>query len=193
MTNKEDVSRAPIVLCLGRIQGSKGLDGLVKITSFGDLLASFKDFPISLALYKGSKVLDGIIVQAQIVTEKIFESISNYKNNLLLAKIKGFDQAENSETIKGLYLGMVLDEAKLRFANAESPYLFQYINQAVVDEEDTTIGGMVKHIRQHQNLNWLVVDINNKEILVPLKEPYVKAKGIETPLVISGLRWLVEA
>ncbi len=179
------------ILCIGRIQGPKGVKGEVRITAFGELLGTVKKF--SFELYTSKGPIDGFLLEPQKKQAYNFYNIRAYKENIFLANIEGINSPEAVDGLKGLYLGLSLQTAKRDFASDNEPYMFEFLGLAVVDAEEPAIKGQVAAIREYEGRGWLVAEIDGREILIPLVAEYVDMSTVVDPLPIKGLKFLLEA
>lgn len=198
------------ILLLGRVQRPRGVKGELRVTCRGDLLTHMEPGEM-LSLYTGEAIKDGFIEQPAFVESARLEELYPVANEVISVRLSALNDRDSAEKYCGLYFGLSLEEAKIRFGDEEEPYLFQYIAMDVydgADGEENNLIGKVERI-EDSGLQWLIVktivktndneikseiinEIKN-EIMVPLNGPFVEEVDFkENRLMCRGLKALGE-
>ncbi|MCB1148264.1 MAG: hypothetical protein KDK38_15795 [Leptospiraceae bacterium] len=177
------------VLALGRIQRAKGFKGDIRVTSRGELLSSFQ-LPATVKLYRAEGIRDGLLLNPVFSKEVTLVDIPEVNPDYAVVRFEHYSNVDLIETIKGLSLGIPLQEAREKFADEEEPWLFQYLDCKVIN--NSAEFGRVVRIEEHGNNTHAVVKmLNDKELLFPLFSPYVLKIDFKNHTIhTENLEWL---
>ena len=154
------------ILCLARIKQSKGLKGHLKATTFGDFLleSDIED----IELYSSQGPLDGFLKNAKWIKSLELDELKKVKPGLLEIKLISVDSIEDAEKLRGLFIGIELEQARKLAESLGETYLFEYTDCKLIDKAT----GFEIGLRRVQDLNgktWLIVDYKEKELMVPIE------------------------
>lgn len=167
------ISKTHQILCLGRIQRPKGLKGLVRVTSFGELLENFNNHFQAVKLYKAKTIEDGFLRNAKEVDSINFK-FNSRNAEVVIGNIEGITAPEPIEKYKGLYLGVEFDEIQKLFPPSKQVYLFHYLDLTTIDANSKNIVGKIIRIENQANADYLAIQTKeNDEIMFPLQDELV--------------------
>ena len=157
---------------VGKIVNTHGLKGEIRILS--DFEYKEKVFVPGMTIYIGRK--------------KELEKLVTYRHhkNFEMITMEGFNDINEVLRFKGLYVYVKREDLNL----SNNEYLdTDYIDLDVI--VDNSIIGKVKDIRDTGNNKILVIDSNDKEVLIPLQKEFIKEVNLDsktiTILPIKGM------
>lgn len=147
-----DTTDASELVSIGRIVGTHGYKGTVKVEPLTDFPQRFKDLK-QVKLSRGGKT-----------TERIIESCSPYKG-MMLMKIQGIDSLEEAQAYRNALLG--IEEKEIYPLPPGYYYHFQLEGLAVYDREKGYLGLLKEVLETGANDVYLVDSEAYGEILIP--------------------------
>ena len=161
------------ILCLGYLKKPRGLLGQINIKSYGELLNDYSEGDF-IDCYSAKRVMDGLLYEPRQKNNILIENIIPCKDGYLL-KPKGSNTREDVEDYCGLFLGVSLEVAKSKFGGSEEPYLFEYLDLTIIDDESKQSIGDVLHLEEIQEKIFLIVRLysSSKEVMLPIMSDYV--------------------
>lgn len=170
------------VLSLARIQKVHGLTSLLKVTTFGELLSTFKNFEL-LNLYSSESLpRDGFLDAAQNLGQISVCFVRTFLQGVVI-KVEEREQRESLEKLRGLYLGLSLADAKKKYENREEPYLFQYVGLNVfsISEEARVHKGFIERVEipASQAILTLYLEETLRYVRIPLVDYFVKSVNFD--------------
>lgn len=145
---------------IGRIVGSHGYKGTVKVEPLTDFMQRFKDLK-KVKVYKAKKI-----------EEMTVESCSPYKD-LLLMKLQGISNKEEAHAYRNALL--CVDEDEVYPLPEDYYYHFQLLGLAVNDAQKGYLGTIIEVLETGANDVYVVDSPTYGEILIPaLKQVILK-------------------
>lgn len=140
------------LISIGRIVGTHGYKGVLKVVSLTDFPQRFNDLK-KIKLSKGSET-----------TERIVESCSPYKS-MILMKIQGIDSVEEAQLYRNALLGV--EEEEIYPLPPGYYYQFQLVGLAVYDIEKGYLGVLKEVLETGANDVYVVDSESYGEIMIP--------------------------
>lgn len=159
------------MLLIGKIIGTRGLKGEVKIYPYTNFP---EDFERIKKVYPDANPEQYLLLQKQ-----------KMQKNLILAFFEGIDSIEKAEQIKNVELYLDEEEA-LRFLSDDS-YFYKDIIGIEVKSVDGTPLGRVTGVNTSSKQNLILVEKDGKEWLLPNVPHFVKEVDIERGLILVEL------
>lgn len=157
---------------IGQIVNSYGIKGFFKVVPFTDDITRFDDLE-TIYIEKNKKL-----------EKKIIEEVK-YHKNLVLLKIKGIDDINDTEQYKNCILKI---ERKDAVELPEDTYFItDLIGIEVYDEEEKLLGNLVDIFPTGSNDVYVVKDELGKQILLPAIGEVVKKVDIANKKMIVKL------
>ena len=161
------------ILVLGKISGARGVRGAIRIIKRGILLEHFQKLKKKpeITLYKARAIKDGFLQEPELFGRFDLLSLSALAQEMAQIHLAGIDTIQEAMNLKGLFIGMPLDEARLNFHDPEDPYLFEYIGLDIY--EGDKLQGKVLRVEEFNGKQWLISD-GSSEAMIPLQGPYIQ-------------------
>lgn len=163
------------ILILGRIQRSKGLNGDIRVTTFGEILSMHKS-RMEVFLYSGTSVKDGFIENAEHKETVHIDSIKEIRNNgVIILRFQEYTKKEDIDReLKGLYIGLDLEFAKIYYSDHKNPWLFQWIDMELFDSSDLSepVGTILSVSEFSGKVLFRLRLKSSKDVLIPVEYLY---------------------
>ena len=176
------------ILVLGKIQGARGVQGKIRVIRRGDMLDGLKKNS-NLQLYSAQGIKDGFLMDPSFFGDYVMEEFSTLTNDTVELKLKNLTNTDEAWKLKGMFIGIKLSEAKIKFHNPKDPYLFEYINLKIYEGDE--FRGKVKRVDEYHSKQWLIGECGEDEVMIPLQGPYIEnvdfPKGNLYIMLESGL------
>ena len=155
----------------GTITTTHGLKGEVKVFPLVDDPGRFSLFTTVFLKLKGKTI------KAEVENVKFFKK-------LVILKLKGFDDVDESKSIKGFDIYAKREEiAELK----EGQYFDEdLINLPVYDEEGTELGVLDHILHSPGNDVFVIKNAEGKEILIPAVKQFILSVDIENGRIIAS-------
>ena len=160
------------LLEIGQIVNSYGIKGFLKVVPYTDDITRFDNLKI-IYIEKNKK-----LVEMQIEEVK-------YHNNLVLLKLKGIDDINDTLEYKNCYIKIDRKDAVELPKN--SYFIVDLIGLEVYTEEGTLIGTLVDVFPTGSNDVYVVKDELGKQILLPAIGDVIKDVQLENKKMIVHL------
>lgn len=159
------------MLLIGKIIGTRGLKGEVKIYPYTNFP---EDFERIKKVYLDANPEKSLLLQKQ-----------KMQKNLILAFFEGVDSIDKAEQIKNVELYLD-EEESARFLSDDS-YFYKDIIGIEVKSVDGTPLGRVTGVNTSSKQNLILVEKEGKEWLLPNVPHFVKKVDIEHGLILVEL------
>ena len=157
---------------VGQIVNTFGIKGLVKVKAFTDELERFEE-------------LKKVYVCKKDKLEEIEIEEVKYHKDMVLLKIKGIENMEDAEKLKGLYLKIDRKDAKKL---PEGTYFIaDLIGLDVYSDENELLGKLEDIFNSGANDVYVVKDENGKQILLPGIPDVIKEIDLEQEKIVVHL------
>ena len=157
---------------VGQIVNTFGIKGLVKVKAFTDELERFEE-------------LKKVYVCKKDKLEEIEIEEVKYHKDMVLLKIKGIENMEDAEKLKGLYLKIDRKDAKKL---PEGTYFIaDLIGLDVYSDENELLGKLEDIFNSGANDVYVVKDKNGKQILLPGIPDVIKEIDLEQEKIVVHL------
>ena len=167
-----------------------------KIISLHGIKGEIKVFPTTDDIKRFDDLKKFYIVDSYDADDKIFENADEYEKtdvkyikNTCILKIKGYDKIEQSTKLIGKNIYVDRDNAIKLNSNEYFIIDLMGLNCYLKDK----LIGNVKDIMKTKANSILVIDYDNKDLLVPLVDDFIKKIDIEKSIIsiktIEGLIW----
>ena len=157
---------------IGQIVNSYGIKGFFKVVPFTDDITRFDDFE-TIYIEKNKKL-----------EKKIIEEVK-YHKNLVLLKIKGIDDINDTEQYKNCILKI---ERKDAVELPEDTYFItDLIGIEVYDEDEKLLGNLIDIFPTGSNDVYVVKDELGKQILLPAIGEVIKKVDVANKKMIVKL------
>lgn len=157
---------------IGQIVNSYGIKGFFKVVPFTDDITRF------------DKLKDIYIEKNKKLEKKDIEEVK-YHKNLVLLKIKGIDDINDTEQYKNCYLK--IDRKDAVKLPEDTYFITDLIDIEVYNEEDQLIGKIVDIFPTGSNDVYVVKDELGKQILLPAIGDVIKRVDIKSKKMIVKL------
>ena len=165
-----------------------------KIISLHGIKGEIKVFPTTDDIKRFDDLKKFYIVDSEDADDKIFENSDEYEKtdvkyikNTCILKIKGYDKIEQSTKLIGKNIYVDRDNAIKLNSNEYFIIDLMGLNCYLKDK----LIGNVKDIMKTKANSILVIDYDNKDLLVPLVDDFIKKIDIEKSIIsiktIEGL------
>lgn len=162
----------------GKITRAHGISGEVKLSTFSrelDILSSLKAIFIETTPERSPEEYRVIKCRLQ--------------RGSAIIKLEGVDSVDDAEELKGK--DVYIDDSQLPQLDEDEFYWFQLIGLDVYADDGSYLG-TVESLIERAFQSVLVVKDGDKELLIPLTEPFVKdIKLKESKIIISNLNALL--
>lgn len=157
---------------IGQIVNTNGLKGLIKVVPFTDDITRFNDLK-TILIEKNNNLIEYEIEDIR------------YHKNLVMLKLKGIDNIEQAERLKGLYI-------KINRKNAvelpkDSYFIVDLLGLEVYTTQDKLLGKIDDIFPTGSNDVYVVKDELGKQILIPALKTVVKSIDIDNKKIIVEL------
>ena len=157
---------------VGQIVNTFGIKGLVKVKAFTDELERFEE-------------LKKVYVCKKDKLEEIEIEEVKYHKDMVLLKIKGIENMEDAEKLKGLYLKIDRKDAKKL---PEGTYFIaDLIGLNVYSDENELLGKLEDIFNSGANDVYVVKDEKGKQILLPGIPDVIKEIDLEQEKIVVHL------
>ena len=158
---------------IGQITNPVALRGEVKVYNYSDYKERFEEIPQVIAVGTGKNK-----------TEKTYEIEKvRYQQNMVVLKLKGIDDRNGAETLKGMDLYITEDD--LRELPEDTFYIKDLIGMKVIDDTTGKEVGKIKDVIQNTAQDIYQIAMNNgKEALIPVVKEFIKEVSLETGRVV---------
>lgn len=157
---------------IGQIVNSYGIKGFFKVVPFTDDITRF------------DKLKDIYIEKNKKLEKKDIEEVK-YHKNLVLLKIKGIDDINDTEQYKNCYLK--IDRKDAVKLPEDTYFITDLIDIEVYNEEEQLIGKIVDIFPTGSNDVYVVKDELGKQILLPAIGDVIKRVDIKSKKMIVKL------
>ena len=146
------------LVAVGRVIKPQGLHGEVKVEKLSNISNRF-EFLREATL----ELKNGDLVQYDVEHSRI-------SGVYIILKLKGIDNRDEAEKLKGAYISVTLD--KVAPLDNNSYYIFDLEGLDVFDSIDRKIG-FVKKIEQYPANDVLVIEIENEDVMIPAVKDFI--------------------
>ena len=161
---------------IGQIVNSYGIKGFFKVVPFTDDITRFDDLE-TIYIEKNKKL-----------EKKIIEEVK-YHKNLVLLKIKGIDDINDTEQYKNCILKI---ERKDAVELPEDTYFItDLIGIEVYDEDEKLLGNLIDIFPTGSNDVYVVKDELGKQILLPGIDDVIKEVKLEDRIIVHLIPGLI--
>lgn len=157
---------------IGQIVNSYGIKGFLKVVPFTDDITRFDDLD-SIYIEKNKKL-----------EKKVIEEVK-YHKNLVLLKIRGIDDINDTEQYKNCILK--IDRADAIELPEDTYFITDLIGIEVYTEENELLGNITDIFPTGSNDVYVVKDELGKQILLPAIGEVIKDVNIENKKIIVRL------
>ena len=157
---------------VGQIVNSYGIKGFFKVVPFTDDITRFDD-------------LRYIYIEKNKKMEKVEIEEVKYHKNLVLLKIKGIDDINDTEQYKNCYLK--IDRKDAVILPEDTYFITDLMGIEVYTEEGELLGNIVDIFPTGSNDVYVVKDELGKQILLPAIGEVIKDVNVETKKMIVKL------
>jgi len=157
---------------VGQIVNTFGVKGLVKVKPFTDDVERFEEL---------KKVY---ICKKEKLEEVEIEEVKYHKDMVLL-KIKGIDNMNEAEKLKGLYLK--IDRKNAKKLPKDTYFIADLLGLDVYSDEDKYLGKVDDIFPTGANDVYVVKDENGKQLLLPGISDVIKEIDLEKEKIIVHL------
>lgn len=154
---------------IGQIVNSYGIKGFLKVVPFTDDITRFDD-------------LDSVYIEKNKKLEKKLIEEVKYHKNLVLLKIKGIDDINDTEQYKNCILK--IDRADAVELPEDTYFITDMMGIEVYTEENEFLGNLTDIFPTGSNDVYVVKDELGKQILLPAIGEVIKDVNIETRKMI---------
>lgn len=163
---------------VGQIVNTFGIKGLVKVNPFTDDAERFEE-------------LKTVYICKKNEMQKVEIEEVKYHKNMVLLKIKGIDNMNDAEKVKGLYLKIDRKDAKK--LPKDTYFIADLIGLSVYTDEDEYLGKVEDIFSTGANDVYVVKNDEGKQILLPSIPEVLKTIDLEKEKIIvhilQGLIW----
>lgn len=159
------------VISLGRVQKPVGLNGILRITSSGEILESLAP-GTTLDFYSCQEFRYGLLLKPQKVYSSSLKEVTRSQNLAIDIQITGINIREELEKLKGLFIGLSRAELKPLIKPDEEPYLFEYLCCEVKDWQTKKAYGKIVQIENSAGQDLLSIKTKTGHFMLPLKSNY---------------------
>ena len=157
---------------VGQIVNSYGIKGFFKVVPFTDDITRFDD-------------LRYIYIEKNKKMEKVEIEEVKYHKNLVLLKIKGIDDINDTEQYKNCYLK--IDRKDAVVLPEDTYFITDLMGIEVYTEEGELLGNIVDIFPTGSNDVYVVKDELGKQILLPGTKEVIKVVDIENGKIFVNL------
>ena len=159
------------VISLGRVHKPVGLQGLLRITSTGEILSSLNPGS-TLSFYHCKEFRYGLLLKSKRVTTARLKEIKKTQSPSVDIFLEDISKRVELEKLKGLFIGLKMEDLKSTIHVNEEPYLFEYLCCEVKDVHSKKIYGKIIQIENSVGQDLLSVQGNLGVFLLPLSSNY---------------------
>ena len=152
------------LLEIGQIVNSYGIKGFLKVVPFTDDITRFDKLK-TVYIEKNKKLLSMEIEEVK------------YHKNLVLLKLKGIDDINDTEEYKNCYLK--IDRKDAVELQENSYFIVDLIGMEVVTDEGVLLGNLIDVFPTGSNDVYVVKDEKGKQILLPAIKEVIKNVDVE--------------
>ena len=160
------------LLEIGQIVNSYGIKGFFKIVPFTDDITRFDKLK-TVYIEKNKKLLSMEIEEVK------------YHKNLVLLKLKGIDDINDTEQYKNCYLK--IDRKDAVELQENSYFIVDLIGMEVVTDEGVLLGNLIDVFPTGSNDVYVVKDEKGKQTLLPAIKEVIKNVDVENKKMIVHL------
>lgn len=154
---------------VGQIVNTFGIKGLVKVNPFTDDAERFEE-------------LKTVYICKKNEMQKVEIEEVKYHKNMVLLKIKGIDNMNDAEKVKGLYLKIDRKDAKK--LPKDTYFIADLIGLSVYTDEDEYLGKVEDIFSTGANDVYVVKNDEGKQILLPSIPEVLKTIDLEKEKII---------
>lgn len=154
---------------VGQIVNTFGIKGLVKVNPFTDDAERFEE-------------LKTVYICKKNEMQKVEIEEVKYHKNMVLLKIKGIDNMNDAEKVKGLYLKIDRKDAKK--LPKDTYFIADLIGLNVYTDEDEYLGNVEDIFSTGANDVYVVKNDEGKQILLPSIPEVLKTIDLEKEKII---------
>lgn len=188
LSSQKFSSPASSIVSLGRVQRPKGLNGQMRVTTRGEILAQLKKNDV-VTLYQAEGMLYGYLQQPSAKEKLTIEEVLSVFPDYIVLSAKSFNSPEQVQAIQGFYFGLDRKSPPAWFAPQDNEfYLFEYVGLRVYDQTGKAYG-QVARVEDNIASPLLVIKLEKtrQEILLPQQAPYVgKPQRAKASIVIEN-------
>ncbi|MDH4200198.1 MAG: hypothetical protein OEV66_07435 [Spirochaetia bacterium] len=167
------MEKSPI-LVLGKISGTRSIKGALRIIKRGTLLDDLLKVnkKPEIELFKARSLKDGFLMEPEASGRYQLLNLHLLSRETAEIKLAGIDTIQEALALKGHFIGMSIDEARLNFHDPDDPYLFEYIGLQIF--EGDICRGQVLRVEEFNDKQWIISD-EPEEAMIPLQGPYIQS------------------
>ena len=157
------------LIVVGRVIKSRGLRGELKVESLSDYSERFEQLTTVKLELKNGEV-------KPFETEKI-----RISGRIVLLKLKGVDDRNTADTLKGAYVSV--SRSEVFPLNADSFYIFELEGMDVYDPDGKRTGHVVKVVQYPAN-DVLIVETETDNIMIPTIKKFLREIDVEGKRIV---------